>query len=340
MDDLTFAGMQLNPKTYGFTVPATRKMQRLVRAGGSGEVYVGFAEKDSSESAAVWLIFRIFESSGDFYVQSANTSAQSGSSAYTLTFSSRADYFDTANGILGTFCFSGDGINDLAFIANAALLFTIQSNTPHSIAFWAKLPGAGSGDQALIGKSVANTSFLGYGVNRDLNNLLSYYVSVNRAAGVIVAERRMQSAPTTGVWHRFVATYSGSRTAAGINLYQSGVLLTLDTLYDTLNTTTIISTSCDFQVGAKGNSGSSNGFYNGKIAWPTLVLKEMSQAEVTEDYNGGELVDPETLSFWSDVALALPLGNGDNDTDVLTNDLKNGTQMTLIGGSDWNEDSP
>lgn len=87
-----------------------------------------------------------------------------------------------------------------------------------------------------------------------------------------------------------VITFDGSNTAAGLNAYKNGSLLSPDTTVST-NTGTI-ATTAPFRIGARARTPQY--FLTGSISWIGIFNSELSAAEVSALYNGdvNSLLDP------------------------------------------------
>jgi hypothetical protein len=85
-----------------------------------------------------------------------------------------------------------------------------------------------------------------------------------------------------GFWHNIVITYSGSGTAAGVNLYIDDTLQGMATTSDNLSGT--IASAATFKVGVRGPS---SGQYAGNVDEVSVWDKALSGSEITDIYNSG-----------------------------------------------------
>ena len=109
-----------------------------------------------------------------------------------------------------------------------------------------------------------------------------------------------------GSWIHLAATYDGSSTVAGIKLYRNGVLLT-DTNIVLGSYVAMHNTTAPVNMG--GLPWASQ-FADGKMNELKLIGKELSAAEVLEDYNGGIIPKRDTLSFFASLVSVWAMGEG------------------------------
>jgi len=120
---------------------------------------------------------------------------------------------------------------------------------------------------------------------------------------------KVSSNPLTsdeGTWIHLAATYDGSGTVDGIKLYRNGVLLSMTNLtagsYTAMhNTTSALSIGAAPWVPV---------FANGKIDESTIINKELSAAEILEDYNSGIIPARAQLSFFASLISVWAMGEG------------------------------
>ena len=156
-----------------------------------------------------------------------------------------------------------------------------ERTDPFTISMWAKSTDL-STTQIFLAKQESSGDFTGY-----------QFFSTNGGGDVPQFNLRNDNSPSNqigeqgttviadGTWRHLVATYDGSSTAAGIEIYVDGVPESLTTLADTLSSSTLSSVS--LQVGAR-NGGLT---FEGDIDEVIMYNRTLTQEEVSQLYNGG-----------------------------------------------------
>ena len=111
-----------------------------------------------------------------------------------------------------------------------------------------------------------------------INNATTNYLRVDTSGA--------SPPPNNGQWVHVVATYDGSSTPGGINIYLNGAPQSTATVNNTLSAS-ILST-VDFQVGARD---AANCEFPGRIDDAAIYDKELSAGEVIAIYAGGDPPD-------------------------------------------------
>lgn len=192
--------------------------------------------------------------------------------------------------------------------------------TARSYSIWVK-PDTISGNHGIIDNLDAGSPFDGF-MLLQLGANLQVYAS----GGSAIINHSGYFTGEVGNWIHITVT----RSAAGTwKLYKNGVYVTQAT--DTDDTDTGLS----YVFGKRGSW-----YWDGKMGLGIFCNKELSAAEITELYNGQEMIDPRLLSFWGDVVAALP--GGSDDVSPTWAELKNGLDGTMVNMDETNfvEDVP
>lgn len=135
---------------------------------------------------------------------------------------------------------------------------------------------------------------------------------------------------TTGLWYHVMITASPGKL---MKLYINGSLQSATTTYGSI---TYGVNHNNLRIGVYGGIR----FFNGKIAYPKIFDKELSQSEVNEDY-ALKMLNWRGLSFKDNVKFAGIFKGGQADYPILTDDVGgiNGT-MTNQESVDITTDIP
>ncbi|KKM81387.1 hypothetical protein LCGC14_1330290, partial [marine sediment metagenome] len=100
-----------------------------------------------------------------------------------------------------------------------------------------------------------------------------------------------------GLWHHVVVTFDGTSLNTGIEIYVDGALAGISRLGAGVVTGFTTTNTLGIGNNAKWQAAT---FYEGNIALGRLWNRELSQAEVTIQYNGGDFwkVQPPTVDQW------------------------------------------
>jgi hypothetical protein len=214
--------------------------------------------------------------------------------------------------------------------------FNYQYTQPLSFGFWMKCTGGG-GPMAILSKYKFNYNQDGWAILKDSNERLSFLISQgwypeSRA-------RTNNNQVTLNTWEHWVITRPGTNDPDDVKFYKNATLLTTNNIDDSGPTDML--SSADFCIGS-GNA--LEDYFSGFLDEITIWEKELSQAEVTELYNGGVAWDINTHS----AALTSLKGwyrCGDNETypsfvDAATNGYGYGGFMVNMGSSNFSTDVP
>lgn len=167
-----------------------------------------------------------------------------------------------------------DGVNDKIFAPNKAD-YDFDGSTPFSFALWAK-PTSYAGLMGFFSKRIN----LGAGYSLNFTAGFVAVTLVNTEVSNQILKSFSTATLTANVWYRFLVTYDGSKTAAGVNLYVDGVLQSFTApVYDTL--TGSISSGALMAIGR--NSATGSRWYSGKIEDVTIWNIELDQTQATAD---------------------------------------------------------
>ena len=222
-----------------------------------------------------------------------------------------------------------DGYNDYIDCGgNTDFSFTDGSgnDSAFSISAWVKLDSINRARVAAKG----NMEWL-FGTDGD--SKFSLFLWSNSSTGAFLGLRDTTSLPT-GVWHHLVATYDGSNTASGINLYRAGN-----------PTATLVNMSSGIYAGMASQQGSlrigswelNNSVMNGLVDEVAVFDYELTSSQVSSIYNSGTPADISSLS---------PLGwwrMGDNDSGTgttITDQGSGGNNGTLTNGPTFSTTVP
>lgn len=197
--------------------------------------------------------------------------------------SANTDTFNDAGVVNGALDFGG---TQKATIAdNAAYSFTNDStDSAFSISAWIFVTNTGSSQRIISKWAGSSREWLFYIDSSERLQLLLWDEATDGSITTV-----SNSAVPTG-WHYVTATYSGSDTAAGINLYIDNVLATsTDATNGTYNS--MLGTATDVIIGTDGDG---TAYFQDKIDNIILFNKVLSTSEISSLYNSGN--GTETLS--------------------------------------------
>lgn len=208
--------------------------------------------------------------------------------------------------------------------------FSFSLGEAISFSFWMKCTAGGGGDRAILSKFKESYNQDGYAILKDQQERLVFLIS--QGWYPVMRVRTNNGQVNLNTWQHWVVTKIASpitnvstqeRTAFAneIKVYRNGVNLSLNTVDN--DGPTDMQSNADFCIGS--GHGIEN-WFQGFLDEIGIWTKELSQAEVTELYNGGVPVDlnshsaaslflkgyyrcgdADTAPFFSDVAVN---GNG------------------------------
>jgi len=137
-------------------------------------------------------------------------------------------------------------------------------------------------------------------------------------------------------WHHITITYDGSSAASGVTIYVDDVAQTSTVVADTLSATTLNAIS--FQLGAVD---ATNSFFSGVLDDVAVYDIELSAANVTTIFNGGEPPDLTSVGPTADLVGYWLMGDGDTFSTLTDNSSNtNDGTMTNMEAADLVVDSP
>ena len=140
---------------------------------------------------------------------------------------------------------------------------------------------------------------------------------------------------STGTWYHVAMTYSGSGTAAGVNLYINGVVQAKTTVTDTYSASA--ANTADVRLGARADGSL---FFPGNLFAVTPWSTALSGANITALYNAGVPIDARLSAAAASIIAYYRCGNdpiddGTGTTGVIMDRVGGykGTPMATIAGS-------
>jgi len=152
-----------------------------------------------------------------------------------------------------------------------------------SISCWVKTTISQTSD--IVAKTgLVSTLVAGYSLSLTSGGLLSFSVFSDRVSNFAATRRTTSTRPLlSDHWHHVVATYDGSKSAAGIKIYIDGTLAAVTTVSDTLGA----GSSANSGAFSMGSSDTSSGFFDGRLDEVSLYSKVLSAPEVTDVFGSG-----------------------------------------------------
>ena len=136
--------------------------------------------------------------------------------------------------------------------------------------------------------------------------------------------RSSDTAMTTGRWYHITVTYAGMAAGYGGTTVLPLIYVNGADDGDSGNTSTLshVQGIGTFALQLGNASTPSKGFFDGYMCDAAVYNKQLSAAEVTELYNGGQRFNPLNATFSSNVITYLPMGNMSTDSATVITDLK------------------
>ena len=148
---------------------------------------------------------------------------------------------------------------------------------------------------------------------------------------------RINANINTGDWFHIVCTQDGSRSSSGFNVYLNGSLATVEATFDDLLAGDSIQNAGKATLGSRNGE---NNFVAANFDEAMVFDKELSAAEVTELYNGGEAINPRSLSMTANIITAIRCGDGDTYPTLLDYVNSNNATMVNMESGDIEADVP
>lgn len=213
--------------------------------------------------------------------------------------------------------------------------FTDGSNDqPFSISAWVYVGDVSSDDGPFVAKanfSDGDTEFIFKHANGNLQ--LFIYDRDGSASGHYIRALGNSAVLSDATWHHVVATYDGSESQTGINLYVDSAVAastksTAGPYGRVRNTTTPLT------IGATEDLANANRIFEDRMADVCIFNKELSSSEITELYNSGKIFDLTRYSAYDNIVSWWKMG--DSLDDVGTGGVKDyvsGYHGTLTNGA-------
>ena len=227
-----------------------------------------------------------------------------------------------------------DGVDDYVDVGSSSS-FSFERTNSFSVSTWFKGVGGTNSNGSLVAKVEASPGYKGWELydsggriefnlinNWNTNNTLSVYTN---------------NQFNDGQWHFVVATYDGSNTPAGINIYVDGVSQNLTTYVNALTATILNS------ISVKIGQQSSNGYFAGSIDSTTIYSRVLTASEILSNYNAtnlemqtrvGSSTDPNdgTWEAWKPSSAETAIDNLDTGTSWFW-DIGNSGTANGVGSS-------
>lgn len=191
---------------------------------------------------------------------------------------------------------------------NLGVNFAFERTNSFSLVGWFKTTGAGG---SLVSKRGPSTQFQGWEINNSSGSL-RFNLTNNNATNNRLQVKTTDATFNDGVWHHFAATYAGTSLASGMKIYIDGSSEALTTDFNTLSATILNGTSANL-----GARNSSDNPFIGNLDECAIYDKELSAAEVTQIYNGGETLDLLPLKSAANLVGWWRMGDGDTFPTLL-----------------------
>jgi len=240
-------------------------------------------------------------------IASPSPSAPAFTNTYSVNLDGSNDYIDCGGN--ADFSFTDGAGNDSAF----------------SISAWVKLDS--NVRARVVGKG--NMEWI-FGTDSDRKISLILWSNDGTSS---YAYKRETTTLSTGAWHHLVATYDGSNTAGGINLYKAGSLVTMqDSSVGTY--AGIASQQGPLRIGQWETNSS---VMNGLVDEVAVFDYELTSSQVSTIYNSGSPADISSLSplgWWR-------MGDDDSGTGTtITDQGSGGNNGTLTNGPTFSTTVP
>ncbi len=176
-----------------------------------------------------------------------------------------------------------DGTNDYVDLGTG-FNSSLELGDSFSISVWVKFGNTGTNRHII---SNADSAYKGLHIRLLTTEKIRFIIAENTSWWYYIDS----SVLSVDTWHHFVATYDGSDTLAGLNVYVNGSLDNATTAESGTKPTSI--TSADSLKIGKYTGGE---FYPGNIDDVIVFNAELSASDVTNIYNSGKPKDESSLS--------------------------------------------
>lgn len=216
-----------------------------------------------------------------------------------------------------------DGVNDEVSVGSA---MQADYNVAFSVSAWI-YPTTVAAFPIVYGfQQGVNFPGTAFGINSNQGNVmfLQMVAFADTTKQIFV---KGSTALTANHWYHVAVTYTGSGSAANVQIYVNGVAETMTIITNTL-ASTILSGSTTF-LGTDGVGD----FMTGNIDEFTYWNAALTQAQVTALYNSGKPNDPTTNTAAANLVNWWRMGDGDTYPTLLDNKgTANGTMTNMVAG--------
>lgn len=277
--------------------------------------YIGVAEHGALTSEAHWHVKRVQGVGSLITVESAPRQA------FDNIWDDRTTLFPAA-AYTNTYSVIFDGVNDYITCGNN---YTFEISQAFSVSMWVK-PNNLAATRCLVSKCSNDANVYGWNIQ---HIIVTGAIQLQmRSSGGTFPIHAFTSALTAGVWQHVVVTYAGGSNINGARCYRNSVIG--DTPASSSLTGTFANTA-NFTLGARNTAFPYSGHMDEVMVWN----KALSQAEVTELYNGGTPFDPIDHSAYGNLLSYWRMGDGDTYPTIFDNDTggADGTMTNMTAGS-------
>lgn len=223
---------------------------------------------------------------------------------------------------LSTRAIEFDGTDDIVTLTDDDVFSPTDgaTDTPFSISAWVYVGDIASDNGPFVTKSNNTVVARNEYIFKHANGVLQFFIYDSALSASGSAIRALASAPSlsSATWHHVVATYDGSGSQNGMNVYTDGSLTAAaksqaGTYVRLRNTTTALT------FGATEDLANSNRIFEDYLADICFFSKELSAAEVLEIFGGtsgvagsGRVKNMDNFSDTSSLVGWWKMGDGDN----------------------------
>jgi hypothetical protein len=215
-----------------------------------------------------------------------------------------------------------DGFTEYVNLGNT-LSQTLQETDTFSISLWVNT--GDFRDMSLFSTSRSGATNAGIDIFLDSTLRLNFKL-INSESGGNLIHVRANPSTTADVWTHYVITYDGTSSAGGVNLRRDGGPVPKTNVTDTLTGSTTHAQDAVF--GKQANS--SLKYFDGKLDEISIWDRVLSNAEISEIYNGGSPANLADLSFEGSLLHWWRMGDGDTIPTITDNrGSVNGTTVNM-----------
>ena len=207
-----------------------------------------------------------------------------------------------------------DGVSSYISIGPVASPPTLESNDPWAISAWFKSGAAAV--QCIFGRADSFSPYRGWTLTLEPGGELFFAVIHDSTATDWLGSVTNGSGLNDGNWHHVVASYDGSRTAAGITMVVDGVAQAMTTGPDTLGTGTIIVPWISMTAGIRYTAAGTPIPFAGGLEEISLWDRVLTTLEAQELYNAGTPPDVATHSSYANALAWWRMGDNTGDSAV------------------------